>query len=189
MRRALLILKVTLTFALLGGVLAAADLPTLGRLLGDASLGYFAAAVGTLVVQTLVLSARFQTIVAALGPPIAAWTSIEVSFVGVLFNQALPSAIGGDAIRAWRLRSDGRPWRVAVNAVLLDRAGGVVVLAVLAAVAVTIESTEVFAPLRLGLVGGCGSRARCARVHRRCRPANLRSGRGAAAARDERPAD
>ena len=151
MRRALLILKVTLTFALLGGVLAAADLPTLGRLLGDASLGYFAAAVGTLVVQTLVLSARFQTIVAALGPPIAAWTSIEVSFIGVLFNQALPSAIGGDAIRAWRLRSDGRPWRVAVNAVLLDRAGGVVVLAVLAAVAVTIESTEVFAPLRLAL--------------------------------------
>jgi len=151
MRRALLILKVTLTFALLGGVLAAADLPTLGRLLGDASFGYFAAAVGTLVVQTFVLSARFQTIIAAFGPPIAAWTAIEVSFVGVLFNQALPSAIGGDAIRAWRLRSDGRPWRVAVNAVLLDRAGGVVVLAVLAAVAVTIESTEVFAPLRLAL--------------------------------------
>lgn len=151
MRRALPILKVALTVALLGGVLAAADLPALGRLLGDASLGYFAAAVGTLVVQTLVLSARFQTIVAALGPPIAVWTAIEVSFVGVLFNQALPSAIGGDAIRMWRLRAGGRSWRTAVNAVLLDRAGGVVVLAVLAAVAVTIESTGVFAPLRLVL--------------------------------------
>ena len=189
MRRALLILKVVLTFALLGGVLAAADLPTLGRLLGDASLGYFAAAVGALVVQTFVLSARFQTIVAALGPPIAAWTAIEVSFVGVLFNQALPSAIGGDAIRAWRLRADGRPWRTAVNAVLLDRAGGVVVLAVLAAVAVTIESTEVFAPLRLALwavaAAGVAALAFIAVADR----LTLRSGRGAAAARDERPAD
>ena len=151
MRHALLILKIALTCALLGGVLAAADLPTLGRLLGDASLGYFAAAVGALVVQTFVLSARFQTIVAALGHPIAAWTAIEVSFIGVLFNQALPSAVGGDAIRVWRLRANGHTWRAAVNAVLLDRAGGVVVLAVLAAVAVTIESTEVFAPLRLAL--------------------------------------
>ena len=158
MRRALLVLKVVLTLALLGGVLAAADLPTLGRLLGDASLGYFAAAVGVLVVQTFALSARFQMIVAALGQPIAAWTAVEVSFIGVLFNQALPSAIGGDAIRMWRLRAGGRSWRTAVNAVLLDRAGGVVVLALLAAVAVTLEATEVFAPLRLTLwaVAGAG---------------------------------
>jgi glycosyltransferase 2 family protein len=147
-RHALLILKFAVTFALLGGVLAAADLPVLASLLGDASLGPIVAAVAALVAQTLVLSARFHAIVAALGRRVSAWSAIELSFVGVLFNQALPSAIGGDAIRAWRLRSDGRSWRDAVNAVLLDRAGGVAVLAVLAAVAVFVEPSGALAVLR-----------------------------------------
>jgi hypothetical protein len=150
-RRALLIAKAAVTIALLGGVLAVTDLPALGRLLGHASLGYFAAAVGALAVQTLVLSARFQAIVAALGRPLAASSAVELSFVGVLFNQALPSAIGGDAMRAWGLRAGGRPWREAVNAVLLDRGGGVAVLAVLAAVAVTVEPSGFVASLRPAL--------------------------------------
>jgi hypothetical protein len=105
-----------------------------------------------------VLAARFHAIVAALGRPLGAWSAIALSFVGVLFNQALPSAIGGDAIRAWRLRGSGRPWREAVNAVLLDRGSGVLVLAALAAIAVSVESSAVFAPLRLALwiVAGAG---------------------------------
>jgi uncharacterized membrane protein YbhN (UPF0104 family) len=150
MSRALLIVKIAVTVVLLGMVLAAADLSALARHLSDASIGYFAAAVLALVVQTFVLAARFRVIVGALGQPISARFAIELSFVGVLFNQALPSAIGGDAIRAWRLRGDGRPWQEAVNAVLLDRGSGVLVLAVLTAAAVTIESAAL-APLRLWL--------------------------------------
>ena len=151
MRRALLGLRIVVTVALLGGVLAAVDLPALGRSLQDASPGYFALAVGALLVQTVVLATRFRANVGALAPPISAREAIELQFIGVLFNQALPSAIGGDAIRAWRLRSGGRPWREAVNAVLLDRAGGVVVLAALAAVAVSVEPSGVFASLRFAL--------------------------------------
>lgn len=97
------------------------------------------------------LAARFHAIVAALERPIGARTAVELSFVGALFNQALPSAIGGDAIRAWCLRADGRPWRDAVNAVLLDRGGGVLVVAVLAASAVAVQPSGVFAPLRFAL--------------------------------------
>lgn len=152
MRRALLSgLKAVVTVALLGGVLAAADLGALGELLGDASFGYFALAVAALIAQTCVLSARFRSIVAAVGRPIRSGFALELSFIGVLFNQALPSAVGGDAVRIWRLRSDGRPWREAVNAVLIDRAGGVVVLAVLAAVAVTVERSGAYAALRAPL--------------------------------------
>jgi uncharacterized membrane protein YbhN (UPF0104 family) len=156
--RRLLALKIAVTVALLGGVLAAADLPALGRLLRAASPALFALAVAALVLQTLVLAARLHAIVAALGRPIGAGSAIELSFVGTAFNQALPSAIGGDAIRAWRLRADGRPWRSAVNAVLLDRGGGVLVLAVLAAFAVVVEPSGVFAPLRfvLGAVVALG---------------------------------
>jgi uncharacterized membrane protein YbhN (UPF0104 family) len=148
-RRTLLALKIVVTVALLGAVLAAADLPVLGRLLRAVSPAYFVLAVAALILQTLVLAARLHGIVAALGRPIGAGSAIELSFVGTLFNQALPSAIGGDAIRAWRLRADGRPWHSAVNAVLLDRGGGVLVLALLAALAVVVEPSGAFAPLRL----------------------------------------
>ncbi len=151
MRHALLILKVAVTLALLGGVLAAADLTALGRLLAAAAPGYVAAAVAVLIVQTAVLGVRFHLIVKALGRPLTLRSAIELSFVGVFFNQALPSAVGGDAVRAWRLRADGRPWREAVNAVLLDRGSGVLVLAVLAAVAASVDGSGTFAPLRLAL--------------------------------------
>lgn len=158
--RVLLVLKIVVTAALLGAVLAVADFSALTRHLGEASWSFFAVAVVALVVQTFVLAARFHALVAALGHPIAARAAVELSFVCALFNQVLPSAVGGDAIRAWRLRADGRPWREAVNAVLLDRASGVLVFAVLAAVAVTFAGGSL-APLRtvlwavavVGLVG------------------------------------
>jgi uncharacterized membrane protein YbhN (UPF0104 family) len=151
-RRALLALKILVTVAALGAVLASADLAELRRLLANAHPGYLAAAVAALVVQTLVLAARFGAIIATLGRPIGVWFAIELTFVGVLFNQALPSAVGGDAIRTWQLRASGSSWRDAVTAVLLDRGSGVVVLALLAAAAVALESSGALAPLRAALL-------------------------------------
>ena len=157
MRRALLALKILVTVAALGAVLAAVDHSALGRLLANASPSYLAAAVAALVVQTLVLGARFRMIVARLGRPISAWLAVELTFVGVLFNQALPSAVGGDAIRTWQLRAAGRSWREAVTAVLLDRGSGVVVLALLAAVAVALDPSGVLTPLRAALLAVAGA--------------------------------
>ena len=151
MRRALIVIKIVFTVGLLASVLAAADLQGLIHYIGGASIPYCAAAVVVLVFQTLVLAGRFHAIVTALGRPITPRTAIELSFVGVLFNQALPSAIGGDAIRMWRLRADGCSWRDAVNAVLVDRGGGVLVLAVLAAVAISLERSGAFSRLEAGL--------------------------------------
>jgi uncharacterized membrane protein YbhN (UPF0104 family) len=152
MRRTVRALKLVVTVGVLAAVLAAADLPALGRLLVGVSPAHLAAAVGVLMLQTFVLAVRFRAIVAALGRPIGARFAVELTFVGVLFNQALPSAIGGDALRAWRLRGDGRSLREAVTGVLLDRGSGVVVLALLAAAAAALEPSGAFAPLRAGLL-------------------------------------
>jgi uncharacterized membrane protein YbhN (UPF0104 family) len=151
-RRALLALKIAAAAGVLGVVLAAADLDALGRLLGHATPGWLAAAVAVLVLQNLVLAARFRAIVTALGRPLGARFALAATFIGVLFNQALPSAIGGDALRAWQLHGDARSWREAVTAVLLDRAGGIVVLALLAAGAVALEPSGALSPLRTALV-------------------------------------
>lgn len=148
MRRALLALRILLTVGVLGAVLASADLAALGRLLGAAHVGYFVAAVGALLVQGLVLAARFRAIIGRLGPPLDATRAVALTFVGLLFNQVLPSAVGGDAVRAWQLRAGGRGWHEAVTIVLLDRGSGVLVLAVLAASAVALEPSGALAPLR-----------------------------------------
>jgi uncharacterized membrane protein YbhN (UPF0104 family) len=151
-------LKIAVAAGVLGIVLAAADLDALGTLLKQVSPAWLAGAVGTLLLQNLVLAVRFRGIVSALGRPIGVRFAAALTFVGVLFNQALPSAIGGDALRAWQLHDDGRTWREAVTAVLLDRASGIVVLALLAAGAVALDASGAFAPLRwaLLLIAGLG---------------------------------
>jgi hypothetical protein len=47
--------------------------------------------------------------------------ALHIMFIGLFFNQTLPSSIGGDAMRIWRIRHHGFPLRTAINSVLLDR--------------------------------------------------------------------
>ena len=49
-------------------------------------------------------------------------------FLGFLFNQVLPTAVGGDAYRVWRAKQLGVPLDVGIHSVLLDRAFGVLVV-------------------------------------------------------------
>jgi uncharacterized membrane protein YbhN (UPF0104 family) len=54
------------------------------------------------------------------------WNALLGSvFVGILFNQLLPTAVGGDVLRAWRAKQLGATWETAIHSVLLDRATGV----------------------------------------------------------------
>src|SRR5206468_776123 len=47
-----------------------------------------------------------------------------------LFNQLLPTAVGGDALRVWYARKRGAPLDHAIHSVLLDRVSGIVVVLV-----------------------------------------------------------
>ena len=51
--------------------------------------------------------------------------------VGLFFNQALPSGVGGDAIRAWRCHRLGIGVAPAIRSLVLDRVSGYVVMVVL----------------------------------------------------------
>ena len=56
------------------------------------------------------------------------WSALIGSvFLGFLFNQLLPTAVGGDVLRAWRAKQLGAPWETAIFSVLLDRATGVLI--------------------------------------------------------------
>lgn len=94
----------------------------------------FAAACGLLLLQALVLAWRWRIVAARTGYRLSPRAAVSMTFVGLFFNQALPSAIGGDAVRAWLLCRRGTPFAAALNGVILDRAVGVLTLVLLCAV-------------------------------------------------------
>jgi glycosyltransferase 2 family protein len=81
----------------------------------------------TLVLATSVffVTPRWSVILSVLGLRISWRALIGSVFLGFLFNQLLPTAIGGDVLRTWRAKQLGAPWEISIYSVLLDRATGV----------------------------------------------------------------
>ena len=66
-----------------------------------------------------------RLILAALDYRIRSSVLIGSVFLGFLFNQLLPTAVGGDIVRAYRVRQLGIPMDVAIHSVVLDRLAGI----------------------------------------------------------------
>jgi len=65
------------------------------------------------------------------GVAISTVRAFRFTLIAGLFNQTLPSTIGGDAARIWLIAREGAGWSKAVYSVAIDRAAGLVMLAVL----------------------------------------------------------
>ena len=78
--------------------------------------------------HVFVIAPRWALILTALGSPIRGTALIRSVFLGFLFNQLLPTAVGGDALRVWYARKYGAPLDLAIHSVLLDRVSGIVVV-------------------------------------------------------------
>ncbi len=120
-RTILFAIKGAISIALLWYLVSNIDLaPLSGRL----SLMEFApviAAVSVLGIQLVVVSIRWRIVVAVVGRVFAFREIFKLVLIGVFFNQALPTALGGDVVRAWYIHLAGLRGRHAVYSVLLDR--------------------------------------------------------------------
>jgi hypothetical protein len=56
---------------------------------------------------------------------------MRFNLIGAFFNQTLPSSIGGDAVRLWLVARAGAGWRAATYSIFVDRAIGLIALAVI----------------------------------------------------------
>jgi uncharacterized protein (TIRG00374 family) len=91
------------------------------------SLPSIAVATAIFAVSAFLVTPRWTIILSILGCRIS-WNALLGSvFVGILFNQVLPTAVGGDVLRAWRAKQLGATWETAIHSVLLDRATGVLI--------------------------------------------------------------
>ncbi|WP_346295449.1 flippase-like domain-containing protein [Rhodopseudomonas sp. P1] len=129
MRRFLLsAAKILVSAALLYLALRKTDFAALAARIDATSLGWLAAAVAATIFQLFVNAVRWRAIGACCEAPLTTGRSMRYAMIGSFFNQTLPSAIGGDAVRVWLLARAGAGWRAATYSVFVDRATGLIAL-------------------------------------------------------------
>ena len=88
-------------------------------------------AAGIMLVQTCVGGQRWRLVLSAIGADLSIFKAIQLFYIGVFFSQALPSSVGGDAVRMFKIYNLGMELRNAINGVILERAVTVVALVAL----------------------------------------------------------
>jgi uncharacterized membrane protein YbhN (UPF0104 family) len=117
--------------ALLSLALAQADAPRLAEAVAGVRPAAVLLAFLLLVLQGPVLAARWAMVMRAIGSRVRLATAAAVTLAGMFFNQMLPTAVGGDLIRVYESRRRGTSLSAAISGVFLDRASGVVGLALM----------------------------------------------------------
>ncbi len=79
---------------------------------------------------------RWSTILGAMGYPIRLRIAFPLVLIGLFFNLTLPSSIGGDAVRMWKIHRVGLAGTAAVVSVMIDRLVALLALLVLVLVSV-----------------------------------------------------
>jgi len=104
---------------------------------------------------------RWRALIIALGHPISIGRASEMFLVGTFFNQFLPTAIGGDVIRALMVAQDGLGRARAASSVIVDRAVGLLPQFALGLVALAVARDHATTPvastlLAAGIAGVAG---------------------------------
>ena len=97
----------------------------------SASLGWIGLAIAVTFLQIFVGVLRWREISAECGAPLGTRQAMRYNVIGTFFNQTLPSSIGGDAVRLWLVARAGAGWRAATYSIFVDRAIGLIALAII----------------------------------------------------------
>jgi uncharacterized protein (TIRG00374 family) len=127
-KKILIALKVIVSVSLLGYLFNKVDFEGVRDSLAKVSYWYLVAAAAVLLLQAVGGAVRLSMVIKTISSRINLRAALHIMFIGLFFNQTLPSSIGGDAMRIWRIRHHGFPLRTAINSVLLDRLVALVAL-------------------------------------------------------------
>ena len=132
MRRILLsAIKILVSAALLYLALRKANFADLASRIDLTSAGWLALAVAMTFLQIFIGVLRWRIVSAECGAPLPIRQAMRYNVIGAFFNQTLPSSIGGDAVRLWLVARAGAGWRAATYSIFVDRAVGLIALAVI----------------------------------------------------------
>jgi hypothetical protein len=130
-----LTLKFVVSGALIWFLISKIDMGEAMERITGADLGMLLLAVLIFLFQLIVCIFRWRAVLTAIGASLPFVVALKIYYIGIFFNQTLPSSVGGDAVRIYKTYRTGIGIRGAVNGVMLERAGTVLalVLVVLAA--------------------------------------------------------
>jgi len=94
------------------------------------------AAIAAFGLQILIAVGRWWIVMQAMDSSLPFLKTLGISYIGLFFNQALPSSVGGDAVRVYKTYKTGMPLSRAINGVMLDRVATVLGLVLIVVVAV-----------------------------------------------------
>jgi len=123
--------KILISAGLLYLALRKVNLLDLASRINIASLGWIGAAIAVTFLQIFVGVLRWCEISAECGAPLPTRQAMRFNLIGAFFNQTLPSAIGGDAVRLWLVARAGAGWRAATYSIFVDRAIGLIALSII----------------------------------------------------------
>ncbi|HEY5126042.1 MAG TPA: lysylphosphatidylglycerol synthase transmembrane domain-containing protein [Bradyrhizobium sp.] len=124
-------IKILVSAALLYFALRKANFSDLASRINIASLGWIGLAIAVTFLQIIVGVLRWREVSAACGAPLGTMQAMRYNVIGTFFNQTLPSSIGGDAVRLWLVARGGAGWRAATYSIFVDRAIGLIALAII----------------------------------------------------------
>ncbi len=109
------------------------DWPELSRLLLRLNIWVSVCALGLYVASQLIFVSRWYLLLRVQSVKIGYWAAVRLHFLGLLYNNALPSSVGGDVLRAWYVTKHTDRKVEAATSVIVDRAIGVLGLFMMAA--------------------------------------------------------
>jgi glycosyltransferase 2 family protein len=151
--RLFLVAKILVSVGLIAWLFATTERSELLDAFTQANPLVMAGSVVLLLILALVQTARWRIVARSLGLLFPFGPALFIVLIGTFFNQVLPSSIGGDAVRVWRLNRSGVSLSKSLNSVVLDRLVALLGVAVITAGATTLLFRWVAEPgRRLALI-------------------------------------
>jgi len=130
-----LFLRLALSLGLLVYVFSKIDMQKTGDILGTADLYYIVLAAGVFIVVNVIVLVRWLIFIKALNLSATLGSIVEHYLYGLFGNLFLPTAIGGDIVKAVGLCKNSHQKPRVIASILLDRLSGFAGIAIVAVTA------------------------------------------------------
>lgn len=133
------ILKIVISLSLLTFIFATLDMAAFLRVIRAANPWWLTAALMMMLLGVVIRAYRWQILLTAIDVPVPLPELTAIYFIGFLFNNFLPSGLGGDAIRMLELKPYAQRGSDTVTSVVVDRFLGLSALQAIALIALLFD--------------------------------------------------
>jgi len=139
-------LKILVTVLLFSWVLSQVDLDSLASSLSNIQLFYFALAITCHAIAFFIFSVRWWYLYKTEDNSSKYRDTIKSYYLGLFFNNFLPTGIGGDVVRILRLRKLGYDTHILISSSLMDRILGLTSILMMGLIALSITPNFAISP-------------------------------------------